>query len=265
MYRQESFGWYVGPAYLLGELAHAEALLGNTEAASATLREADESARTSTGVLQFWPELARPWVRLAAGDRMGAVESAFRLAEHCRASKAIGIEMAALHDVVRLGYASRVVDRLTDMRGAFRGWLLKYTVAHAEAAARNNGDELDDAAAGFEKMGAELLAAEAYAQAGQAHQDAGKPASSRESRARSALLLERCEGAKTPALEAISAPDLTPRERDIAKLAADGLSNKEIAERLQVSKRTVDNHLHQAYAKLGISSRADLGTWFGNR
>ncbi|GAB3399631.1 LuxR family transcriptional regulator [Flindersiella endophytica] len=263
VYRQQSFGWYVGPGYLLGELAHAEALLGNSAVAAATLREADESARSSTGVLQFWPELARPWVSVAAGDRVGAIESAFRLADHCRESKAVGVEMAALHDVVRLGYASRVVDRLTDIRGAFRGWMLKYVVAHAEAAARDNGDELDEAAAGFEKIGADLLAAEAYAQASQAHQNAGKPASARESRARSALLLDRCEGARTPAVEAVSSPDLTPRERDIAKLAAEGMSNKAIAERLQVSKRTVDNHLHQAYAKLGISRRAELGTWFG--
>jgi DNA-binding CsgD family transcriptional regulator len=56
----------------------------------------------------------------------------------------------------------------------------------------------------------------------------------------------------------VRAPDLTPRERDVAKLAATGMSNREIAERLVLSKRTVDNHLHQVYAKLGISGRAEL-------
>jgi len=51
---------------------------------------------------------------------------------------------------------------------------------------------------------------------------------------------------------------LTPQERKTAELAASGLSNKQIAERLYLSPRTVGNHLHRAYPKLGIVSRAGL-------
>ena len=51
---------------------------------------------------------------------------------------------------------------------------------------------------------------------------------------------------------------LTAREHEIAGLAARGLSNREIADRFVVSVRTVDNHLHNAYTKLGITQRADL-------
>jgi DNA-binding CsgD family transcriptional regulator len=51
---------------------------------------------------------------------------------------------------------------------------------------------------------------------------------------------------------------LTPREREIALLAAGGSTSKEIAERLFVSARTVDNHLQNVYAKLGITSRSAL-------
>jgi DNA-binding CsgD family transcriptional regulator len=51
---------------------------------------------------------------------------------------------------------------------------------------------------------------------------------------------------------------LTPREREIAELAATGLSNKEIAARLHVSPRTVSSHLYQAFPKLGITARAAL-------
>jgi len=51
---------------------------------------------------------------------------------------------------------------------------------------------------------------------------------------------------------------LTPQERGIATLAASGLSNKQIAERLYLSHRTVANHLHRAFPKLGIASRAGL-------
>jgi DNA-binding NarL/FixJ family response regulator len=41
-------------------------------------------------------------------------------------------------------------------------------------------------------------------------------------------------------------------------LAAGGLSNREIAERLVVSVRTIDNHLHSAYSKLGVTGREEL-------
>ncbi|HEU4975174.1 MAG TPA: LuxR C-terminal-related transcriptional regulator [Baekduia sp.] len=51
---------------------------------------------------------------------------------------------------------------------------------------------------------------------------------------------------------------LTPRQREIVELVATGATNREIAARLDVSPRTVDHHLRQVFAKLGISSRAEL-------
>ena len=51
---------------------------------------------------------------------------------------------------------------------------------------------------------------------------------------------------------------LSPQERQIALLAATGLTNKQIAEKLALSPRTVSNHLHRAFPKLAITSRAGL-------
>jgi DNA-binding NarL/FixJ family response regulator len=51
---------------------------------------------------------------------------------------------------------------------------------------------------------------------------------------------------------------LTPQEREIATLAAAGLTNKQIGERLYLSPRTVSTHLYNLFPKLGISSRAAL-------
>jgi DNA-binding CsgD family transcriptional regulator len=51
---------------------------------------------------------------------------------------------------------------------------------------------------------------------------------------------------------------LTPSERRVAQLAADGLGNREIAQALFVTARTVEGHLTHAYMKLDISSRDQL-------
>lgn len=51
---------------------------------------------------------------------------------------------------------------------------------------------------------------------------------------------------------------LTEREREIVTLAARGLSNREIADRLAVSVRTVEGHLYRAGNKLGVSDRSEL-------
>jgi DNA-binding CsgD family transcriptional regulator len=59
-------------------------------------------------------------------------------------------------------------------------------------------------------------------------------------------------------LAAPEAADLTPGEREIALLAAGGSSSRQIADRLVISVRTLDNHLQHAYRKLGVTRREDL-------
>ncbi|MBO2452158.1 LuxR family transcriptional regulator [Actinomadura barringtoniae] len=54
---------------------------------------------------------------------------------------------------------------------------------------------------------------------------------------------------------------LTRRETQVAKLVAEGLSNRQIAERLVISKRTADSHLEHILTKLGFISRAQIAAW----
>jgi len=54
---------------------------------------------------------------------------------------------------------------------------------------------------------------------------------------------------------------LTDREWEIVELAASGLNDSQIAERLSISKATVHNHLMHAYSKAGVSRRLDLALW----
>jgi non-specific serine/threonine protein kinase len=57
---------------------------------------------------------------------------------------------------------------------------------------------------------------------------------------------------------------LTSREQQIAALVAEGLSNRDIARQLAISKRTVDAHIDHIFGKLGLSSRVQLVTWLGD-
>ena len=57
---------------------------------------------------------------------------------------------------------------------------------------------------------------------------------------------------------------LTPSELRVAQLAAAGQTNRQIAQALFVTQRTVENHLTSTYAKLGISARAALGAALDN-
>ncbi|MER6489634.1 LuxR family transcriptional regulator AbsR2 [Streptomyces griseorubiginosus] len=171
---------------------------------------------------------AAAWWAAARGDLDAALD-------------AVGAEP---YDAVRLGAPERAVGRLT---GVF--------AAHADALAQGDGPALDRAARTLEERGFLLFAAEAYAQAAQAHRD---PGAARTSRTRSVALARRCQGARTPALAGLVLGELTARQRQIVTLAAAGLTNRQIAEKLTLSVRTVGNHLYGAYTRLGASDRDAL-------
>jgi len=65
-------------------------------------------------------------------------------------------------------------------------------------------------------------------------------------------------GAPAPRPDRAGLPRLTPQELQVARLAAQGLSNRDIAAQLFLSPRTVGYHLYKAYPKLGITSRSEL-------
>jgi DNA-binding CsgD family transcriptional regulator len=58
---------------------------------------------------------------------------------------------------------------------------------------------------------------------------------------------------------------LTRREKEVAKLVARGLTNRQMAQELSISERTVENHIGKILKKLGFSSRARIATWVAKR
>ncbi|WP_259468289.1 response regulator transcription factor [Rhodococcus sp. SBT000017] len=78
------------------------------------------------------------------------------------------------------------------------------------------------------------------------------------------VLAARCGHPSTPLLHGTRDPALTARERQIASLAASGLSNRDIADAVVLSIRTVETHLNRIFGKLGISTRAELTSLRGS-
>jgi DNA-binding NarL/FixJ family response regulator len=58
---------------------------------------------------------------------------------------------------------------------------------------------------------------------------------------------------------------LTPREQEVAALIAEGMSNRQIAARLHLSERTVENHVAHILTKLAFDSRARVAAWWVSR
>lgn len=73
----------------------------------------------------------------------------------------------------------------------------------------------------------------------------------------------RAGGGRPPQLELSGLAALTPSERRVCDLAAQDMSNREVAQSLFVTEKTVELHLTNAYRKLGIRSRFQLASVIG--
>ncbi|MEV5750207.1 LuxR C-terminal-related transcriptional regulator [Actinoallomurus sp. NPDC052308] len=239
-----------------GELAHALALVGDVPAAEEALADAAGRSLRTFVPIDFPAVLARAWVRAAAGDLDAAVTAALAAAADAETHGLRCYRMFALHDVVRLGAAPLVAAELADLCATIDGPLASLCARHASAAVAGDGPELHAVSRAFERMGMLLHAAEAAAQAAAACAPGDRAGAYAVSRAWA--LAGRCQGARSPALRGLAPPRLTARQREIAGLAAAGLSNREIADRLVLSPRTVANHLAGVYGRLGVGDRAAL-------
>ena len=128
---------------------------------------------------------------------------------------------------------------------------------------------LEDAAGEYATLGLAFDNARTLLALGRAHRRNRKWGAARDALQRAAAAFDgigsrgwadaaREELGRVGARRAPEAGELTPAERRVAELAAQGLANKEIAQALVVTVSTVEFHLSKTYAKLGIRSRAQL-------
>lgn len=177
---------------------------------------------------------------------------------------AVGTGTFGALDLIRLGEPA-TAQQLLKAYPPPPDWVLGRTVvAYADAATAGDPGDLTRTAGEFAGYGMPLHAAEAAMLAAAAWSTAGEPRAATRARLLADRERARCEPAVTPALRLGGrVAGLTGRERELALAAARGELTRDIAGRLHLSERTVENHLHRAYAKLGVTGRAELRTALG--
>jgi DNA-binding NarL/FixJ family response regulator len=166
-----------------------------------------------------------------------------------------------LYEAMRAGEPARhVAPALTELNNRSDARMLAAKAGHARHLATRDAPALLEVAGRFEAMGALLYASEAAVHAAQIFLDTGRRDSARRAAARSRELFADGQARPVPVIDGLEsdAVELTPRESELVEFARIGLSNGEIAERLVLSKRTVESHMYRAMQKLGISDRREL-------
>ncbi|MDP8907904.1 MAG: LuxR C-terminal-related transcriptional regulator, partial [Chloroflexota bacterium] len=279
-------GWALGPANALAHLVDALIELGEIEQAERALEQHEHGREVPDGIAFNDLLDSRGALRLAQGRNAEAladfreygrrerdwrarnpVFSAWRsraavalgaLGEHDQARELVANELA----LARAFGAPRAIGIALRAQG-----LLERGEAQLEL--------LTQAVAVLERSSARLEHARALVDLGAATRRQGRRKDAREPLRRGLELAQGCGatalierareelqalGDRSRRAAADSSDALTPRERHVAQLAADGLSNPQIAQMLYVSLKTVETHLGHVYQKLGIRSRAQLKT-----
>lgn len=239
-------------------LARAQVEHGAAEEAAETLARVRGYVRPGMTLNEHLVHVAEAWVATARGDRAAAAVALERACERAMAGSQWTNLAETWHEAARLD--------LLDLLPGFHEWprptgalaATRYDMVDA----RRTGDAaaLEAVSRRFSEMGSVLYAAEAAAAAAVVHRKAGSNKDAIRLDGLAGALLARVGGVSVPLLAGRSSSGpLSSRESEIAELAASGLTNRQIAERLVVSERTVENHLYRIFIKLGISGRDELG------
>lgn len=213
------------------------------------------------GVRGSLDQLTRAEVLLEKGLHHAAAERAGAVADRCLVTGQALVAVQALHLCARARPSMPVATSLGDLADRLGFDLVRLHHRHALAAAGRDAARLAEVAAAYDALGLRRLAGETAASA-LSLADTGRTTPWA---ATSRWMLHRIRldpRVTVPASwwhEGTRSLVLTEREREIAELAASGSSSPEIAGRLQLSRRTVENHLQHVYRKLGIARRDQLG------
>lgn len=252
--------------WVLAELAYIEILAGDLDRARAALAEAAEVSRPELRLFGPRADVAQHLLRAVEGDVTAAIEGLVAAGDAAVKEGQLVLGASTLYETVRFGEGVPAVDLLGRLAFTTESALVRLYAEHARAAVDDDGSRLNGVADRFEEIGALVFAADAAAGAAAAFGRAGRNAQRLAAEQHTQSLLDRCPGAAPPwHRRSAEVEPLSVREQEVAELAAQGHSSREIATRLYLSVRTVDNHLYRCYSKLGVASREELAVVLGSR
>jgi DNA-binding CsgD family transcriptional regulator len=237
-------------------LSTALAMRGSPREAAAVLAALDKLQRPFRS-LDYERSLARAWLAAGQGAVSEGIAIVLAAAERAGANGQFAAEVICLQTATQFGDRSGA-PRLRELEAIVEGPRVGLAARFADALRDTDASELAAVSEEFERMGDVIAAVDAAAHAAIAYRHQDLRGSALRFSTRADALAEHC-GASTPALrQATESLPLTDREREIAMLIGEGLSNREIAARLTISPRTVENHIFKAMAKTGTASRDEL-------
>jgi len=233
-------------------LAHAEP--GRLDQAELILREIDAGGDHPAQIFESSLARARAWIDHHRGDDAAATDLLLDTAETALALGNIAGFVNCLHDLARHGSAADAAERLDDIDAAqLEGDLYAARCAHIRALAGGDVRALGECMAAFDRLGLRHLAAEIALVAA-----ASPSVTSNEAKRWLRNASERSGAREIDFSRFRAHQSLTSREREVTALAVEGLTSREIADRLGVSRRTIESHLGSAYSKLQVDGRTGL-------
>jgi DNA-binding CsgD family transcriptional regulator len=152
-----------------------------------------------------------------------------------------------------------VAARVAAAGAASQGTVLPLLGRYVAALASGRPDRAAEVAPALDAAGLRIHTVRAHARAASLAALQGDPASAQSELAAADAVVARAGGDLDGAVDAMGpVSGLSGRELEIARLVAAGSSNRQVAEALGVSVRTIDNHLYRIYRKVGVSDRESL-------
>ncbi|MFJ3955827.1 AAA family ATPase [Streptomyces libani] len=257
---------------------------GDLDAAERVVADALGGRPVPASLLGTWLLTSRGRLRQARGEIQEGVDDLLETGRRLRSRQVTNPAVIPWRSLAGLGYAamgmkSAACELIEEELALARQWGSTRAIgialrASGRAAKGSTGVTLlREAAAALTRSGASLEHARALADLGTALRKTNQLADARHHLRQAATSAQQCgatalvrlaraeliaAGARPRSQAHCGLESLTPTERRVAHLAARGLSNREISERLFVVRRTVELHLSSIYRKLGVNGRADL-------
>ena len=240
-------------------LAEAHAKLGEPAEANDAVAQARSCVPPDFLFMHTAQSLACGWALAASGSLTEAVTEAQEAARLARDRDQPTHELSCIQAAAQWGDASQA-GRAQELAEELSLPLADAVALHAKALLAGDGGGLLEASVAYRRIGDRVAAADAAAQASVAFTASQQQKRGVYAAALANELADECGGLRTPAMRTPTGLKLSGRQRDVVELVAAGLSNRQIADKLVMSVRTVEGHVYRACQRVGAQSREELTT-----